>query len=178
MTRETIGIGFDAMAIEIERKYLVKGSFPKDPAAREFLQAYIAREDGRTVRVRFDGVKYTLTIKGPSQGIRRSEFEFEIDKTAGHALLHEVCPARIEKVRHTVRQGSLTWEIDVFAGANNGLIVAEIELPSEETQFDLPQWVGPEVSDDPRFFNAKLMSAPFCDWGTSYKNLLAQASAA
>lgn len=163
------------MALEIERKFLVSGAFPVDPHAKQLIQAYIAREGGRTVRVRYDGTRYRLTVKGPSSGIGRQEFEFDIDDTSGKALLFDICPKRIEKVRHRVPQGNLTWEVDVFSGANAGLIVAEIELPSADAAFDQPAWIGRQVSHEKRFFNAALLDAPFCDWGISYADLLAQA---
>lgn len=162
------------MAIEIERKFLVSGAFPRDPHAQPLVQAYVAREDGRTVRVRYDGDRYKLTIKGPSEGIGRHEFEVTIDDEMGRALLLDICPIRIEKIRHKIPQGDLVWEVDVFSGANEGLVMAEIELPHAESQFAKPAWVGREVSADPRFFNAALLDAPFGRWGVTYAQLLQQ----
>lgn len=162
------------MALEIERKFLVSGAFPQDPDAKQLIQAYVAREDGRTVRVRYDGAVYRLTIKGPSSGIGRQEFEFDIDEDSGKSLLFDICPVRIEKVRHRIPQGDLTWEVDVFAGTNAGLIVAEIELPSADATFGKPTWIGREVSHDGRFFNAKLLDVPFARWNVSYAELLKQ----
>lgn len=160
------------MGIEIERKFLVQGTFPPDPKAKTLVQGYIAREDGRTVRVRFNGSDYKLTIKGPSVGFARQEFEWTIAPEEGEQLLHSVCSTRIEKVRHKLAQGDLTWEIDVFSGDNAALIVAEIELPDTQTSFEIPPWLGREVTQDPRFFNAALLDAPFKDWGVSYEDLL------
>jgi len=165
------------MALEIERKFLVTGAFPQDPAAQHLVQAYVAREDGRNVRVRFNGARYTLTIKGPTEGIARQEYEIDITEDIGKSLLFDLCPVRIDKMRHTIAQGSLNWEIDVFSGANAGLIIAEIELPSASSTFDVPSWLGPEVSEDQRFFNANLLDAPFCSWGLSYAQLCAQVAA-
>ncbi|MEM1019494.1 MAG: CYTH domain-containing protein [Pseudomonadota bacterium] len=160
------------MAIEIERKFLVRGPHPIDPSAKRLVQGYIAREDGRSVRVRFDGVAYTLTIKGPSQGMSRTEFEWPLSDADGESLLMDLCSVRIEKIRHKVPDGSLVWEIDVFAGDNAGLLVAEIEVPNEATPVPAAPWLGPEVTSDPRFFNAALLDSPFCSWGISYAELL------
>lgn len=164
------------MAIEIERKFLISGDFPHDPTAKSLVQAYIAREDGRTVRVRYDGTSYRLTIKGPSQGIGRHEFEFPLAEETGRTLLFDVCATRIEKTRHKIPQGDLVWEIDVFAGSNAGLLMAEIELPHADTPFEKPGWLGREVSHDPRFFNAALLDAPFSQWGVTYQALLTQSA--
>ncbi|MEO0410231.1 MAG: CYTH domain-containing protein [Pseudomonadota bacterium] len=162
------------MGIEIERKFLVQGPFPADPDAKTLVQGYIAREDGCTVRVRYDGSGYKLTVKGPSVGIARQEFEWAIAAEDGEPLLHSVCKTRIEKVRHRLPQGDLSWEVDVFSGDNTGLIVAEIELPGPDTPFNTPSWLGREVTQDPRFFNAALLDAPFKGWGVTYEALLQQ----
>ncbi|MEM7568591.1 MAG: CYTH domain-containing protein [Pseudomonadota bacterium] len=160
------------MALEIERKYLVAGPFPEDPSAKTLVQGYIAREDGRTVRVRFDGTSYKLTIKGKSEGIARHEFEWTLEEAEGQALLHGLCTIKIEKVRHKVPHAGFIWEVDVFSGDNAGLIVAEVELPSAEASFEIPSWAAREVSDDARFFNAALLDTPFVTWGVAYEDLL------
>lgn len=162
------------MGLEIERKFLVSGAFPQDGAARPLVQGYIAREGGRTVRVRYDGQDYKLTIKGATRGLARREFEWTIHAEEGEVLLNSLCDRRVEKVRHKIAQDDLTWEIDVFSGANDGLIVAEIELPAEDHPFDKPGWLGREVTRDQRFFNAALLDHPFCDWGVPYAQLLSQ----
>lgn len=167
------------MPVEIERKFLVCGSFPHDLNAKTLLQGYIAREAGRSVRVRASNGAYKLGIKGPplaeaTASIARQEFEVALEPETGDALLFSLCSARIEKVRHVIPQGDLCWEIDVFSGANLGLILAEIELPDAAFAFEKPHWLGRDVSHDERFLNANLASTPFSTWGVSYADLLNQ----
>lgn len=155
------------MATEIERKFIVKGDFAKGVYNSErIVQGYICSEPGRTVRVRIRGEKGFLTIKGPSddKGLSRYEFEQEISLTDAEQLLKLCEPGAIDKVRHLVHAGHHIWEVDVFYGANEGLIMAEIELASEDEPFDKPEWVGEEVSGDRRYYNSMLTKQPYTTW--------------
>ncbi len=154
------------MGIEIERKFLVKeGGWPV--AAGEGLmcrQGYLHSDEERVVRVRIIGEQAFLTIKGATIGITRSEFEYEIPVPDAEALLPLCGEAVVEKKRYFIEHGDVTWELDVFSGVNEGLLMAEIELESEEQEFDLPDWAGKEVSSDPRYYNAYLAQRPFSTW--------------
>ena len=153
------------MGIEIERKFLVKDDSWKADAdhGRICRQGYLLSDGGLTVRVRVIGAKAFLTIKGPSNGISREEFEYEIPTADAEALLAQ-CGKRVEKVRYLISHAGMVWELDVFAGANEGLVMAEIELESEGWEFGLPEWAGEEVSGDPRYYNAYLAEHPFTGW--------------
>ncbi len=154
------------MATEIERKFLVTGADWK-PSAPGVLyrQGYLSSAKERVVRVRTEGARGVLTIKGLTTGIARLEFEYEIPRKDAERLLDELCERPlIEKTRYRVPAGSVTWEIDEFHGDNAGLIVAEVELEREDQPFDRPAWLGAEVSGDPRYFNANLIAHPFRDW--------------
>jgi CYTH domain-containing protein len=122
------------------------------------------RDHLRTVRVRIADSQAFLTIKGPNEGIRRQEFEYPIPLADADALLALCEGPLIEKHRHRVVHGGLLWEIDEFHGANAGLVVAEVELPSVEHPFEAPPWLGREVSHDPRYFNSSLSRHPFSTW--------------
>ena len=147
------------MPQEIERKFLVTGSFPEGDAT-EITQAYLSLDPERTIRVRIRSGEATINIKGKTKGISRAEFEYAIPLEEARDILKLTIGDPIEKVRHCVGP----WEIDVFKGANDGLIVAEIELESEEAPFKKPDWIGEEVSGDPRYFNAALATLPFKNW--------------
>ena len=151
------------MATEIERKFLVAGDIP-DGEDNDITQAYLNLDPGRTVRVRIESGQATLTIKGRNTGISRPEFEYPIPLADATELLKLSLGAAIEKTRRRVIAGELTWEIDTFRGANTGLVVAEVELQSEGQAFDRPDWLGAEVSDDPRYCNSMLVETPFCNW--------------
>lgn len=154
------------MAIEIERKFLVKSdAWREGPAGERIVQGYLCRDEERTVRVRIKGEKGFLTIKGSSEGIARKEFEYEIPREEAEELLQICVPPLLDKVRYERRCGGHLWEIDEFAGENKGLIVAEIELEDEATEFEKPDWLGEEVSDDPRYYNACLADHPWSQWG-------------
>jgi adenylate cyclase len=128
-------------------------------------QAYLSQETKATIRVRVTDEQAFLTIKGPTEGIRRSEFEYEIPRADGEQMLTDLAVgAVIDKVRYEVPYAGHVWEVDVFHGDNQGLVVAEIELGSEEETFELPDWVAEEVSHDRRYFNASLAKHPYCDW--------------
>jgi adenylate cyclase len=152
------------MGIEIERKFLVQGEAWRQGEGRYLCQAYLNRDPARTVRVRIDGEQAFLTIKGRSVGATRSEFEYAIPVADAQALLALADGPAVEKRRHLVPMGELTWEIDEFLGANAPLVVAEIELPREDQPFDRPAWVGEEVTQDPRYFNSALAARPFSTW--------------
>lgn len=155
------------MAEEIERKFLVRNDSWRASVRKStpFHQGYLCTETERNVRVRTKGDKAVLTIKGKAEGLRRLEFEYAIPMSDAETILDTLClPTVIQKTRHLVDHGGLVWEIDEFAGANEGLVVAEVELESEDQQVDLPPWVGDEVSDDPKYLNANLVSRPFNQW--------------
>lgn len=154
------------MAKEIERKYLVKTAawLPKDEGTH-FKQGYLNSQKERVVRVRIEGHKAKLTIKGLTTGVTRAEFEYAIPEEDAAVLLDQLCEQPlIDKHRHLERHGGHTWEIDVFHGDNEGLVVAEVELASEDDALTLPAWVGEEVSSDPRYFNSNLLKHPFKTW--------------
>ena len=154
------------MAQEIERKYLLAGDGWKNLAEGTlYRQGYLSTVKERTVRVRTIGEKAFLTIKGITVGISRLEFEYEIPTDEANEILDELCKKPIiEKHRSKIEYGGLIWEVDEFHGANEGLVIAEVELESADQVIDLPDWVGEEVSGDPRYFNAALVGRPFNTW--------------
>jgi adenylate cyclase len=154
------------MGIEIERKFLVVGKDWKDGAdGRRLRQGYLSLDKERTVRVRVAGEAAWLTVKGPTTGFARREFEYAIPPADAHQLLDGLCLRPIiEKTRYELRHAGHRWEVDEFEGANAGLVVAEIELERPDEPFARPPWLGREVSDDPRYFNASLVRHPFRDW--------------
>ena len=155
------------MAIEIERKFLVAGDFMADVYQSEPIkQGYICSKKGKTVRVRIRGEKAFLTIKGPADENKMSRYEFETALTMEDAQeLFALCGTKaIDKVRHMAKVGDHVWEIDVFHGANEGLVVAEIELHSEEESFERPCWLGEEVTQDRRYYNSMLTKHPYSEW--------------
>jgi len=154
------------MAKEIERKYLVKlDTWKPEGEGIHFKQGYLNSQKERVVRVRIEGTKAKLTIKGLTTGVTRSEFEYLVPVEDAAILLDNLCEQPlIDKHRHKETHFGKTWEIDVFHGENEGLVVAEIELGSEDEQITLPDWVGAEVSSDPRYFNSNLLKQPFKSW--------------
>ena len=157
------------MATEVERKFLLASDAWRAEADSGTLyeQGYLATANpGETVRVRIaDGSGY-LTLKGPTKGLSRAEWEYKIPLSDAQDMLQTLCnPNRIRKKRHIIKTpDGLVWEIDVFEGKNAGLIVAEVELDSEAQEIKLPDWVSTEVSGDPRYFNASLVEHPFSEW--------------
>ena len=151
---------------EIERKFLVSGEAWRETAAgTRYRQGFLSTEPERTVRVRVAGPRGSITVKGKNVGARRAEFEYEIPVADAERMLDTLCQRPlIEKVRYTLAAGPHTWEIDVFEGSNAGLVVAEIELSSEDEAFEKPAWVGDEVTDDPRYFNSNLVANPYETW--------------
>lgn len=154
------------MAVEIERKFLLKNDSWREHIERSIplKQGYLSTTPERTVRIRTKGEQGILTVKGATEGVSRVEFEYEVPLADALAMLQLCENAPIEKVRHLVHYQGHLWEIDEFEGSNAGLVVAEIELASEEEKFALPDWIGEEVSDDPRYYNASLSSRPFTRW--------------
>lgn len=158
------------MATEIERKFLVDHAAWQELKSRLdgklYRQGYLPADDAAaSIRVRLAGTTSRLTIKGPSEGIRRLEYEYDIPRAEAEEILDTLCrKPLIEKTRYRVEHRGLTWEIDEFHGENAGLILAEIELPSEDHPFDPPPWIDREVSEDPRYFNAYLSRRPYRSW--------------
>jgi len=155
------------MGLEIERKFLVINDNWKARVEREtqIKQGYLASAQRATIRVRIEDNIGTLNIKSATQGITRREYEYEIPMQDAEALLQNLLVgSAIEKVRHRVPFAGHVWEIDVFEGENRGLIVAEVELASESERFEQPDWLGEEVSDDARYYNACLADKPFTTW--------------
>lgn len=157
------------MGQEIERKFLITGQGWRAIATSTlYRQGYLPTQDQRTVRIRIAGDQGYLTLKGPAVGIVRPEFEYPIPLADAAAMLEQFCePPLIEKIRHRVCVGELIWEVDEFLGANAGLIVAEVELPAADYPLPLPDWVGAEVTADPRYLNANLAKTPFCQWASA-----------
>lgn len=155
------------MALEIERKFLVKSnSWKKLTKGIHYKQGYLSTDKNRTVRVRTINNKAFLTIKGISVGATRKEFEYEIPFDEGNEMLNELCfQPIIEKIRYKLKvENGLVWEIDEFLGQNKGLILAEIELEYEEQNFIKPDWLGDEVTTNPKFYNSSLVKFPFSKW--------------
>lgn len=155
------------MALEIERKFQVRGDGWKRHVvrARRLRQAYLTKNDRISIRVRIDGEEAaTLTIKTARTGIERHEYEFAIPVAEANELMKHCEGSVISKVRHIVRNGGFNWEVDVFDGDNSGLVIAEIELDRADRIIELPHWIGKEVTDDRRFYNADLAKHPFSSW--------------
>jgi len=152
------------MGIEIERKFLVAGSAWRQAAGVRLSQGYLNRDKERTVRVRLAGAQAFLTIKGLTSGASRAEFEYEIPATDGEQLLKMCEGPVIEKIRRVIVHDEATWEVDEFLGDNAGLVVAEIELQSEDQVFSRPEWIGEEVTHESRYFNSSLATHPFSKW--------------
>lgn len=154
------------MGKEIERKFVVDTTVWKPvDGGIHFKQGYLNSQKERVVRVRIEGDRAKLTIKGASKGITRAEFEYDIPVEDASLLLDNLCEQPlIDKHRYKEVHGGKTWEIDVFHGENDGLVVAEIELTSEDEAFDRPSWAVQEVSSDPRYFNSNLLKNPYCNW--------------
>lgn len=152
------------MAIEIERKFLVVNDAWRSAPAVYFCQGYLNRNSERTVRVRIAGTDGYLTIKGVSNGASRAEFEYDIPVADAKELLHMCDGPLIEKYRRKITHEGMLWEVDEFLGDNEGLVVAEIELVSEEQLFAKPDWVGVEVTADTRYYNSNLSMMPYKRW--------------
>lgn len=152
------------MGVEIERKFLVRGTAWRQGPGTRFSQGYLNRDKHRTVRVRIAGDEAFLTIKGVSRGATRAEFEYPIPLEDARQLLTLSDGPVVEKIRYVVQHDDHTWEVDEFSGENAGLVVAEIELQSAEQSFTRPDWLGEEVTHDSRYFNSNLATHPFTRW--------------
>ena len=148
------------MGIEIERKFLVKGEGWREAPFTRFVQGYLNRDKQRTVRVRIEGHRAFLTVKGVSRGAVRAEYEYAIPLADARELLTLCEPPLIEKRRHVVAHLGSRWEVDEFVGYLAGLVLAEIELTAPDQPFERPDWLGEEVTGDPRYFNANLSLSP------------------
>lgn len=155
------------MGTEIERKFLVADPSWRARAASSsrIRQGYLCVDPERTVRVRIAGDRAWLTIKGASRGAVRSEYEYPLPLADAQAMLDRLCrPGQVDKTRHLVPHGAMTFEVDEFHGDNAGPVLAEIELDAADTHVDLPTWIAREVTGDPRYFNAQLVQHPFRTW--------------
>lgn len=154
------------MGVEIERKFLVAGDAWRALGKPVLLrQGYLSSDPDRTVRVRVEDGAGTMTIKGRSVGATRGEWEYPIPLADANDLLDRLCQQPlIEKYRSRIAFGGNVWEVDEFLGANAGLVVAEIELASEDQAFDKPDWIGEDVTHDRRYFNSSLIRHPFSGW--------------
>jgi len=155
------------MALEIERKFLVNGEFRDEAVdATRIVQGYLCSAPGRTVRIRTRGGRAYLTVKGSAgpEGFSRYEWEKEIPVDEAEELLKLCEGALIEKTRFIVKQGDHLFEVDEFSGENAGLIIAEVELKSEDEQFERPAWLGEEVTGDHRYYNSFLSGNPYSGW--------------
>ncbi|KAF6000765.1 hypothetical protein F1559_003234 [Cyanidiococcus yangmingshanensis] len=157
---------------EIERKFLVEADaircLLQQSQGTHYAQGYLCAEPDRTVRVRIAGHEAFLTVKGRTRGYTRAEYEYPIPLRDAEELLETLCPPPlVEKVRYRIpaSEPGLVWEIDEFLGDNAPLILAEIELPTEDTSFERPGWLGQEVTDDERYYNASLQRHPYRLWG-------------
>lgn len=151
---------------EIERKFLVNSSdWLAGHKGTAYKQGYLSTQASRTVRIRIEGNKGKLTIKGKKKGIAGIEFEYDISLSDAEYLLKYICKKPIiEKTRYKVPFKNVIWEVDIFNGANKGLKIAEVELQSVNQEIKIPDWVGEEVTHDSRFRNANLISNPFSNW--------------
>lgn len=155
------------MGVEIERKFLVADDSWREAAAPglRYRQGYLTTDPGIAVRVRVSGDRAWLNIKSATVGVTRREYEYEIPAPDAHAILEELCvKPLIEKTRFVVEHSGRAWEIDVFEGDNAGLVVAEVELESEDEEVTLPAWAGEDVSHDVRYYNQRLVEHPYSRW--------------
>lgn len=155
------------MPLEIERKFLVRSdAWRAEVQSRELLrQGYLTGGSRCSIRTRIAGDQAWLNIKAKRSGMTRLEFEYAIPRIDADEILNELCSRPLlEKYRHRIAAGELVWEIDEFLGENAGLVVAEIELPSETAEFSRPDWLGEEVTEDERYYNFNLAQKPYREW--------------
>ena len=154
------------MAKEIERKYLVEKAFVETlQGGARIKQGYIATKDKTAVRARVKGDKAFLTLKGANKGMTRTEFEYAISVEDAESIIDELCSGGvIDKTRYEVNFSGYIWEVDIFYGENEGLIVAEVELSDENEVFEKPPWLLEEVTNDPRYYNSNLLTNPYSNW--------------
>jgi adenylate cyclase len=152
---------------EIERKFLIEKDLwyaLKKPHGTLFQQAYLVNEPEKVIRIRITDSSGFLTIKGPSLHATRSEYEFPIPKKDAVQIMDQFTKIRIDKTRYKIEFEGKMWEVDEFWGSNEGLIIAEIELKSEDEPFSKPSWIGEEVTDDHRYYNSYLSEHPYTSW--------------
>ncbi|WP_019571737.1 CYTH domain-containing protein [Thioalkalivibrio sp. ALMg3] len=154
------------MGREIERKFLLASDAWRDRVVRaqRMRQGYLCGNDRASIRVRVDEGGANLNIKSATLGVERDEYQYEIPVDEAHRLLDTLAGPQVEKTRHWVNVEGWEYEVDVFEGANAGLIVAELELPSSDAEFPRPDWLGEEVSHDPRYYNTELARNPYREW--------------
>ena len=155
------------MGIEIERKFLMnpeKWEQVEKPVGEFYRQGYLLTDPTKTIRVRQTSEQGFLTIKGISVGATRKEYEYEIPLEEAKELLDQFSVAELSKIRYKISIGNHVWEVDEFSGKNAGLIVAEIELTSEDEDFEIPDWIGREVTGAEKYYNSNLVTEPYEDW--------------
>lgn len=155
------------MPVEIERKFLLKNDNWRQHIERSarIRQGYLGAIAKASVRIRIEGDQANINIKSAELAMRRMEYEYSIPLDEANEMLDKLCEhPQIDKLRHIVKHGKHVWEIDEFFGDNVGLVVAEIELGDEVEMFDIPSWVGEEVTQDPRYYNVNLVKHPFKNW--------------
>lgn len=155
------------MTIEIERRFLLKNDSWRALAGEPEImrQGYLSVEKERTIRVRIIGNRAWLTLKGYISDVARSEFEYEIPLPHAETMMQTMCPFKLEKRRYKIDHQGFVFEIDEYFGDNAPLIVAELELPSEDAVFAEPEWLGEEITCNGRFTNAYLSKHPYSEWG-------------
>ena len=155
------------MGVETEKKFLVKKELWNKVRKKgtRYRQGYMLHQEDKTIRIRLiEGDQGYITIKGKARGISRPEYEYAIPKKDAEELLENFCDAFVSKKRYKINIEGKLWEVDEFLGDNEGLIVAELELKEEAEQFNLPEWIGTEVTGDPRYYNSELSVNPFKNW--------------
>ena len=158
------------MGIEIERKFLLKNDSWKTAVTETrlirqgYLQSGLEKSQKSSVRIRISNKSANINIKSRELAIRRQEYEYPIPVDDARIMLESLCVGVIDKIRHHVKHAGVLWEVDEFSGQNAGLIVAEIELESEDDHFQRPSWLGKEVSDDARYYNVNLIQHPYSQW--------------
>ena len=154
------------MAQEIERKFLIDlAKLGELPEGTRIVQGYIPTQGKTAVRIRLKGEQAFLTIKGENRGAVRSEFEYPIPVADADAMLAELCNGQlVDKIRYVIEHQGHSWELDIFSGNNQGLVVAEVELDAEDEAVVLPDWVTEEVTGDPRYYNSSLIDNPYANW--------------
>ena len=158
------------MGVEIARQFTVRADFCPQGAGTEMAQGYLSRDPQRTVRVRLAGGRGYLTVKGETRGMVRAEYEYEVPPSDARAMLALCDSPLVEKTRYVVDAAGRRWEVDVFHGANDGLVVAEVELPSETAEVTLPSWVEREVTGEKRYYNSSLIVHPYHSWTAEEKS--------
>jgi len=155
------------VAVEIERKYLVhieKWNRIDKGKKHFYRQGYLLTDPAKTIRVRVTGESGFITIKGKSVGASRQEYEYVIPKQDAIELLNQFCSSDVSKFRYIIPFAGKVWEVDEFLGANEGLIVAEIELSTEDEKFETPEWISKEVTGIEKYYNSNLSKRPFKEW--------------